>query len=50
MVGVVDYQKQKQSRKSWNSDNAISYYGYGDGYKHPGGLSEGGGFRQGETV
>ena len=49
MVGVVDYAKQKEQRKSYNSGNAMCYIGNG-GYKYPSEGSEGGGFSEGDVV
>lgn len=50
MIGVVDYEKQKDQRSSYSSGNAMCYYGSGDGYKYPGSIEGGGGFRQGDIV
>lgn len=49
MLGVLDYAKQKDQRLSYSSGNAMCYYGY-NGYKYPGGGSEGEGFKQGDIV
>lgn len=49
MIGVTDYAKQKDQRKSWNSGNAMCYYGY-DGSKTTSDIKEGEGFRQGDVV
>ncbi len=45
MIGVVDEPKQRNQPKSYNSNNAVCYYGYG--YKYPSGAYEGNGFREG---
>jgi hypothetical protein len=34
LIGVVDEPKQKNKRYSWDSNNAVCYYGDG-GYKYP---------------
>jgi hypothetical protein len=34
MIGVVDEPKQRNQRYSYDSNNAVYYYGY-DGYKWP---------------
>ena len=44
-IGVVDEPKQRNQPKSYNSNNAVCYYGYG--YKYPSGAYEGNGFREG---
>ena len=46
MVGVVDEPKQKNQRYSYDSKNAVCYFGH-SGYKHPSGGYEGGGFSEG---
>ncbi len=46
MVGVVDEPKQRNQRCSFNSSNAVCYFGY-SGYKYPSGGNEGYGFNQG---
>ncbi len=46
MIGVVDELKQRNQRSSYNSNNAVCYYGY-DGSKYPSGGNEGNGFSQG---
>lgn len=49
LIGIVDYAKQKDQRRSYNSGNAMCYYGY-NGHMHPSGGGEGDGFRQGDVV
>ena len=49
MVGVVDEPKQKNQRYSYDSKNAVCYFGH-SGYKHPSGGYEGGGFSEGQTI
>lgn len=49
MVGVVDYAKQKEKRHSYNSGNAICYWGY-QGGKYPCYAKEGDGFKVGDVV
>jgi hypothetical protein len=46
MIGIVDKQKQRDQRYSFNSRNAVCYYGY-NGYKYPSGGYEGNGFSEG---
>lgn len=43
-VGVVDYNKQKDQRSSWNSGNAMCYFSH-DGRKYPENVKEGDGFK-----
>ncbi len=45
MIGVVDEPKQRNQRYSYNSNNAVCYYG--KGAKWPSGGSEGNGFSEG---
>ena len=49
LVGVVDYAKQNDQRKSFNSGNAMCYYGHNGG-KYPSEGIEGDGFKQGDVV
>ncbi len=37
MIGVVDEPKQRNQRQSYNSNNAVCYYGR-NGNKYPSGL------------
>jgi hypothetical protein len=46
MIGFVNELKQINHRSSWNSNNAVCYYGY-NGYKCPSNQYEGSGFREG---
>ncbi len=46
IIGVVDEPKQRNQRYSWDSNNAVCYYGY-SGYKYPSGVEEGNGFSEG---
>jgi hypothetical protein len=46
MIGVVDEPKQRNQRYSYDSNNAVCYYGYG-AYKCPSGGYEGNGFSEG---
>lgn len=48
LIGVVDYDKQKDQEHSSNSNNAVGYFL--DGCKYPSGIEEGNGFSEGETV
>ncbi len=45
-IGVVDEPKQRNQRYSYDSNNAVCYYGY-NGNKYPSGVKEGNGFSQG---
>ncbi len=45
MIGIVDEPKQRNQRTSWNSNNAVCYYGNGN--KYPSGGNEGNGFSEG---
>lgn len=49
MIGIVDYEKQKQKNSSYNSKNAICY-GIYSGRKYPEAEKEGDGVDVGETV
>lgn len=49
MIGVVDYQKQRQKQFSYNSNNAVCYNAKA-GNKWPGAVNEGSGVGVGETV
>ena len=49
MIGVVDYAEQKDQRNSYNSGNAMCYYG-ANGSKYPSWTKEGSGFKQGDVV
>ena len=44
MIGVVEYAKQKDKKKSYNSGNALCYFGV-KGNKWPQNIKEGDGFR-----
>ncbi len=46
MIGIVDEPKQRNQRYSFNSNNAVCYYG-DNGYKYPSGGYEGNGISQG---
>lgn len=46
-IGIID-SKQKYARHSWNSVNAMCYSS--NGYKYPGGVKEGDGFKKGDVV
>ena len=46
MIGVVDEPKQRNQRKSYNSNNAVCYYGH-IGYKYPSVGNDGDGFSEG---
>ena len=46
MIGIIDEPKQRDSRNSRNSNNAVCYYGY-NGQKYPSGGCEGDGFAEG---
>ncbi len=46
MIGIVDEAKQMNERTSFNSGNAVCYYGY-SGSKWPSGVKEGNGFSEG---
>jgi hypothetical protein len=45
MIGVVDEPKQRNQQYSYNSNNAVCYYG--SGYKYPSIVKEGKGFSVG---
>lgn len=49
MIGVINYEKQKQAAYSYDSKNAVCYYAY-NGFKYPSGGHEGTGLKVGETV
>ena len=49
MIGIVDYAKQKDLRSSYNSGNAMCYYGHSY-RKYPESVNEGDGFKQGDLV
>ena len=50
-IGVLDRDRQKESDASWNSDNAVCYYGWGRCYYGYGkNKQEGDGFSEGEIV
>lgn len=49
MVGVLDYDKQREQRYSSNSGNAMCYFATG-GRKFPESVFEGDGFGQGDVV
>ena len=49
MIGVVDSERQKDHRYSYNSKNATCYYG-NNGKKFPNTECEGDGFKQGDVV
>lgn len=49
MIGVVNYHTQKDRQCSYNSGNAVAYYGY-NGSIFPTAVKEGAGFFGGETV
>jgi hypothetical protein len=46
MIGVVDEPKQRNQRNSYNSNNAVCYYGI-YGRKYPSSIIEGNGFSGG---
>ena len=48
MIGVLDYLTQKDKRSSYNSANALCYYGNGE--KFPENVKEGSGFKMDDTV
>jgi hypothetical protein len=48
MIGIIDYEKQKNQRSSYSSNNAICYCGWNNGYIYPDNQNVGGGgFSQG---
>lgn len=49
MIGVADEPKQINSRASYSSNNAVSYFG-ANGCKYPNGGNEGTGFGSGDTI
>lgn len=49
MIGIMDYNKQKNERDSYSSGNSLCYSGY-DGRKYPEEEVEGDGFKQGDIV
>lgn len=49
MIGVVDFNKQKDQRSSYGSGNAVCYYGC-NGYKYGQATTEGAGFSESEVV
>jgi hypothetical protein len=48
-VGIVDYAKQKNERFSFDTNNAMCYYG-DNRIKYPDGNKEGDGFQTGDTI
>jgi len=49
MIGIVDFEKQKERKRSYNSKNVVCYYAH-NGDKYPCGGYEGDGIKVGETV